>query len=86
MSEDAASAITDALSESARHLWFAVMLARYGEYTSAQQMQIAAREVSDAIAATMKLPTVADLIYAGLSEIVDGLVLDYARACARHVH
>jgi hypothetical protein len=86
MSEAAASAITDALSESARHLWFAVMLARYGNYANAQEMQIAAREVPDTIAATMQLPTVADLIYAELSDIVDALVLDYASTRAGHVH
>lgn len=86
MNEDAASAITDALSESARHLWFAVMLARHGEYANAQEMQACAREVSDTIAATMKLPAVADLIYAELSDIVDMLVLDYATTRAGHVH
>lgn len=86
MNHDTASAITDALSESARHLWFALMLARYGETASAQEMQVSAREVSNTIAATMQLPTVADLIYAELSEIVDALVLDYARGRAQHVH
>lgn len=86
MSEEAASAITDALSESARHLWFAVMLARHGEYANAQEMQACAREVSDTIAQTMRLPTVADLIYAELSDIVDALVLDYAAVRTNHVH
>jgi hypothetical protein len=86
VSEDAASAITDALSESARHLWFAVMLARYGEYANAQEMQATAREVSDTIAATIKLPTVADLIYADLSDIVDALVLDYASTRTKRIH
>lgn len=85
MTDDAASVITDALSESARHLWFAVMMSRYGEYANAQQMQDAAREVCDTIATSMRLPTVADLLYAELSDIVDALVLDYA-AQARHVH
>lgn len=86
MNHDTATAITDALSESARHLWFALMLTRYGEHTSAGQMLAAAREVSDAIAATMNLPTVADLIYAELSDIVDALALDYASTRTRHVH
>ncbi len=85
MSDNTASAIVDALSESARNLWFAMMLARYGEYANAQDMQAAARESADAIAATMKLPGVADLIYAELSDIVDMLVLDYAQGHTRRM-
>jgi hypothetical protein len=86
VSDKTTGAIVDALSESARHLWFAVMLARHGEYANAQEMQACAREVSDTIAATMKLPGVSDLIYAELNDIVDALVLDYAKGHARHVH
>lgn len=86
MNNETVSAITDALSESARHLWFAMMLARHGSYASAQDMQAAAREVSDTIADAMQLPSIADLLYAELNDLVDVLVLDYAKSHAEHVH
>ncbi len=85
MNEPNASAIVDALTESARNLWFGMMLARYGSYASAQEMQAAARESADAIAAAMKLPPIADLLYSELNDIVDMLALDRARPDTRHI-